>query len=425
MENNQIDQKQEQKTQFVGDFNSSNQKEIDENISINQQSLNMSTFKTKYLLDKLQAQNSLKQNLFLNNFVKQQADIQQAQEDSFQKNEFESRKIEQNDNTEEYIPQQNNLLIQSQEKINHLSLNETTTQKITNQNQDNEEQIHHKFNYQEKKYSINNQQDQNQLSSISFQDFTKGILFTENNNTVTPKVVQSNKQSGQNQYDLAKRLTQIPQDETLDLSSSNIQAPKLFNIQNQQKITIEKTQSFQSKDSPKIKESVSENYWLQNQVQNQTQKYEGLNNKTFFKQIYDNIFKHRFCKKRDLLSQGLDRFSIKFIERQVKKDLDILQLFKDVLFLKKAVMIILDKDQLAAISLIGCSKNFLGIQENNIDRYIEKLTKDKQLSHFEEQFAISLSEKFKQQNIELFLQRCFSQKENQNEIDQRILSSIY
>ncbi|KAL4432470.1 hypothetical protein ABPG74_013324 [Tetrahymena malaccensis] len=239
MENNQIDQKQEQKTQFVGDFNSSNQKEIDENISINQQSLNMSTFKTKYLLDKLQAQNSLKQNLFLNNFVKQQADIQQAQEDSFQKNEFESRKIEQNDNTEEYIPQQNNLLIQSQEKINHLSLNETTTQKITNQNQDNEEQIHHKFNYQEKKYSINNQQDQNQLSSISFQDFTKGILFTENNNTVTPKVVQSNKQSGQNQYDLAKRLTQIPQDETLDLSSSNIQAPKLFNIQNQQKITIE------------------------------------------------------------------------------------------------------------------------------------------------------------------------------------------
>ncbi|KAL4476031.1 hypothetical protein ABPG72_007917 [Tetrahymena utriculariae] len=293
---------------------------------------------------------------------------------------------------------------------------------IINENQNKDDQINHKFNTQESQLSNNNQQDQNQLNVMLVQDSSKGISNIENSNTKTPKLLQ-------------KIFFLFACDETLLSSESNLQAQKLFSLQKKQITTKEQrnsnnythqftqkinkqmkelkfeakfykkqvlndlspkkndnqrlkyiqtknmteTQSFQSKDSSKLKESFSSNQYCQNRIQNQA------------------LLK---CfKKKDLLSQGLDTYSQKCIERQVKKDLDILQLFQDVLLLKKAVMILLDKEQLAAISLIGCSQDFLGIEEKNVDKYIEKL--------------------------KLFLQRCLAQKENQNEIDQRILSSIY
>ncbi|KAL4507597.1 hypothetical protein ABPG73_012285 [Tetrahymena malaccensis] len=155
------------------------------------------------------------------------------------------------------------------------------------------------------------------------------------------------------------------------------------------------------------------------------QRFQAIFNQKFIQEIHKNIFQTKFRKKQEyLLSQGLDQHTKKFIEEQLIKDLNIFQLYKDILFLKKAIMVLLDKQQLAAIKVMGCSQKFLQFQQNEMQTLLRFQTNEKMASHFEEQYSLWISEDLQYQNIQQFLQKC-QNDQNMSEIDRRIFSSIY
>ncbi|KAL4491918.1 hypothetical protein ABPG72_006173 [Tetrahymena utriculariae] len=124
---------------------------------------------------------------------------------------------------------------------------------------------------------------------------------------------------------------------------------------------------------------------------------------------------HKSCK--------FDKKIKKFIEKEVHKSLDVLQLYKDQIFLKKAIMILLRKDQLAAIEFIGICPQALNKRGDcNQDNQHEKKEK---LNYFEKQFAISISNQLTKEYAQKFLDRVnLNQQSYLNEIDKRILSCL-
>ncbi|KAL4470442.1 hypothetical protein ABPG74_012053 [Tetrahymena malaccensis] len=81
------------------------------------------------------------------------------------------------------------------------------------------------------------------------------------------------------------------------------------------------------------------------------------------------IQKNRICGKKSYQEKlGFDINSMNKIQEQVNKNLDIYQLYKDIILLKKAIMIILTKEQLAVLNYVGCSTEFLSMK----DTYKEK-----------------------------------------------------
>ncbi|EAR88997.1 AMP-binding enzyme family protein (macronuclear) [Tetrahymena thermophila SB210] len=155
-----------------------------------------------------------------------------------------------------------------------------------------------------------------------------------------------------------------------------------------------------------------------------TKKLEVMMNSNVSKNIQKIIFGTKFWqKKADKQDQEFDISVKQLIESQVEKSLDILQLYQDIIFLKKAVMVLLSKDQLAAISLVGCSPYFLSKEINQKNLNVSASQEIKRRNYFEEQFAITLSQELKIKYIEKFLDKC-TKDTDLNDVDSRILSSI-
>ncbi|KAL4433379.1 hypothetical protein ABPG74_017483 [Tetrahymena malaccensis] len=133
--------------------------------------------------------------------------------------------------------------------------------------------------------------------------------------------------------------------------------------------------------------------------------------------VQDKIFKFKLHKKENYLeSLGLGKQAIQFIEHQVENIIDFSKIIEELTLLKKAIMIILNKDQLAALKLVSCSKEFIK-NVNNTSSINNKM------SYFEEQFAISLSIDKQIDFMKQFIIKCKTQS-NLSTIDQRIYSSI-
>ncbi|EAR92506.2 AMP-binding enzyme family protein (macronuclear) [Tetrahymena thermophila SB210] len=124
--------------------------------------------------------------------------------------------------------------------------------------------------------------------------------------------------------------------------------------------------------------------------------------------------------KTDKISKQLGKQTKKAIEEQLNKNLDILELYKDIIFLKKAALILLSKEQLAALKLIGCSTFYL----NNISNKEDKnSSKENKISYFEKQLDILSQESLQSKYIQKFLTKC-QKSENLEDVDYRIISSI-
>ncbi|EAR97783.2 AMP-binding enzyme family protein (macronuclear) [Tetrahymena thermophila SB210] len=128
-------------------------------------------------------------------------------------------------------------------------------------------------------------------------------------------------------------------------------------------------------------------------------------------------------QKSEQKEGGISKIQLQKVEYQIKKDLNILNFIQDIILLKKAVMMILTKDQLAAMHLIGCSQNFLELNLSSKNCNLNQLEYRNKLSHYEMQLAISQSKKFQEQYLSEFLQRC-TNVENTSELDQRIVQTI-
>ncbi|KAL4461462.1 hypothetical protein ABPG74_016086 [Tetrahymena malaccensis] len=151
------------------------------------------------------------------------------------------------------------------------------------------------------------------------------------------------------------------------------------------------------------------------------------------KQVYQTIFSHnisfkslhpkqiwlKLCRKGK--NDDFDQAK-QVIQNQVFKSLNIFELFKDVILLKKAIMVLLSKDQLAALRLIGFS----------YDTYIQKDIENKQTdddyqkkgnNYFEKQLKILSSDELQQKYLNKFLDKLYNGTEL-SEVDFRIVQSM-
>ncbi|EAS06398.2 AMP-binding enzyme family protein (macronuclear) [Tetrahymena thermophila SB210] len=104
------------------------------------------------------------------------------------------------------------------------------------------------------------------------------------------------------------------------------------------------------------------------------------------------------------------------IEQQIYKQLSILDLYKDFLFIKKSIMMLLSKEQLAVMHLVGYSSEYQTDQ---------KLSISNNKSYLEQQQDILNSQDLQSKYVQSFFQK-FQKKidiDESSEIDKRIISS--
>ncbi|KAL4469923.1 hypothetical protein ABPG72_006563 [Tetrahymena utriculariae] len=169
----------------------------------------------------------------------------------------------------------------------------------------------------------------------------------------------------------------------------------------------QKTISLNDQNKPKLQENKPE-IKHSNQIINQKQQQSFIKKK---------IFGFRVFRKSNYLKYiRLDLRQKQKIEQQIYKDLNIFEFYKDLIFLKKAIMMLLTQDQLASMYFIGFSSSLL-----NQKQAITDIQSDK-LNYYEQQTIVN-SEDLQNYYIYQFIERC-SNREKMSEIDKRILNSI-
>ncbi|KAL4466553.1 hypothetical protein ABPG72_010604 [Tetrahymena utriculariae] len=251
---------------------------------------------------------------------------------------------------------------------------------------------------QQKQQSINQDEE-----AITIQ---REKIITDFNN----QYISSHKKSPQNQMIQGKNtnLKQKPKTEVTD------------QVSDQQTLqTKHQSIGFLLSDR-KIQETKDLNF-----VCNNISKLKALQSKSLTKQIMKSVFSFKISKQQNQsISNNLAKSQRKIIFEQVSQDLNIFQFYKDIIFLKKAVMLLLDSQQLAAVKLLGFSSDFLDLDLNNISHSdLVQLTKEKKISYLEEQFITYQSDEIQQEKLSQYLQK-FQNQEKSNEIDFRIISSI-
>ncbi|KAL4512793.1 hypothetical protein ABPG72_017478 [Tetrahymena utriculariae] len=160
-----------------------------------------------------------------------------------------------------------------------------------------------------------------------------------------------------------------------------------------------------------------------NSVQQVNKSFQVLNDKSMQQKLENMLFKTKLFKKQEYLqSKGLKEKIISEFDQQIEDSLDFYTFYKEILQLKKAIMILLNKEQFAALQVIGIdiekiNQNF----ENNIIANCQEETHE---NHFKEQYEIQKSKKLQSQYINNFLKRCQDNRLNLDIIDKRILSSL-
>ncbi|KAL4484580.1 hypothetical protein ABPG74_019757 [Tetrahymena malaccensis] len=180
----------------------------------------------------------------------------------------------------------------------------------------------------------------------------------------------------------------------------------IFESQSPKFTILNQCETKQSVFSPKM----NQNQDLQNSQQNVE--------RIQFIQLFDL---RRFCKKKqiDVQYNQEQKLAKKNIEQEVLKSMQILELYKDLIFLKKSVMVLLKKDQIAALQLVGYSQNKLIQYGKNC--YIG--SNQFENNFFEERLELLNSKDLQSKYIKKFIKKCQS-VQNLNQIDQRIYSSI-
>ncbi|KAL4445154.1 hypothetical protein ABPG74_021967 [Tetrahymena malaccensis] len=210
---------------------------------------------------------------------------------------------------------------------------------------------------------------------------------------------------------------------------SYLKSPQYQSQDSKEKIFQNTSPTFQQNQMKQkliLKNKVSQNQKqiLNTQASNQqvNESLKILNEKQFSQKLEDKLFSTKLFKRRDQLEyQDLNKQILKKIEQKIDDSLDFLKFFKEVLFLKKAALILLSKDQLAAIQLIGI--DIQDIEPSNHVVQQKQEGEDYAMNYMKEQFEILQSTELQSQYIKIFLQKC-QNKQSVDPIDKRILSSL-
>ncbi|EAR82436.1 AMP-binding enzyme family protein (macronuclear) [Tetrahymena thermophila SB210] len=141
-------------------------------------------------------------------------------------------------------------------------------------------------------------------------------------------------------------------------------------------------------------------------------------NKQLSSKLADLLFKFKIRRRSEYeVKLGLNQKTKQLIEEQIDKNSDFSKLYEEIIFLKKAIMILLTKEQFAALKYVGCSDSFL-----LSDSVIKS---SKKINYFEEQFAISLLKEQQSKYFKQFILKCSNNNtKDLTLVDQRIYSSI-
>ncbi|KAL4509859.1 hypothetical protein ABPG73_023075 [Tetrahymena malaccensis] len=287
-------------------------------------------------------------------------------------------------------------------------------------NQDNFNSIHNKpiFNTKENLFHVNKDH-LAEISPLNIQnEEIQGIAVADKNLGDLKNI--DNIESKQNSDDKAQihiQISKIGQEnlikkgENMEIKQQKLDSVK-DNKQQSEQMNILKNNTIQIQQAVKLdQQQLTQNNILQanaDSKQKETERFKHLFNGSIQKFIQNNIFKMKLRGKNEYLaSSGLDLETKKQIEEFVNEGMDIYKLQKDIMLIKKAIMIIFSCDQLAALKLVGISK--YGV--------------DNKSNHFMKQFSLLKSEEEQLKYMTDFLTRKKEQT-NLSEIDQRILSSI-
>ncbi|KAL4453405.1 hypothetical protein ABPG74_017612 [Tetrahymena malaccensis] len=339
---------------------------------------------------------------------------------------------------------------QNRSKIQVDCSNQTPIQ-ISHDNKQKTNIFQNSYKIIERQKSFVDQEDSQEIHSEATknQNIYKNQFTQNQNRSFGPKLIQSSKDNKPNQnqknsqnqiscdkieifleeikndlnttnekINLSNQLQAVFQDQFQGINNDSIKMHQKDNqsVLNTQMFSnqIKRTQS-EINNKQKIRKNLVDSGNFQF-IQNQKQTNKIQNNKNPLKQdqqakeLQKIIFASKIYKQNDyLMSKGFSSKEKTQIQEQVDKDLDIFQLYKDLLFFKKAIMILFTPDQLATINLIGCSTNLLQLRDEIKNSSIQEgqfvfrlqvnykilyFQKDlKQYgSHFEQSFAILQSE---------------------------------
>ncbi|EAR96729.2 hypothetical protein TTHERM_00758910 (macronuclear) [Tetrahymena thermophila SB210] len=347
--------------------------------------------------------------------------------------------------------QLNNTQLNQQDEILQIEEEEEKkSPKVADQFYDLDEQ-----QQQENKEQRNN--NQNQLKKEQIIDkISNNILFT----TETNEIIKNSNDSGQNIFKTSPRIqfsqnrnesyqncrdrplseiSKIPQsasifkneiqrqssifqkDNTLCFTERQMQQPTLIE-QDEQKLTNCQVTTIQASNTNQTskKNSTIIEYYIQ--------KLKTIQDINIFKRFTEINFGYRFtlqkinCFKKKTNQEDQQKFSNEskiFIEKQVLKSMNILELLKDVIFIKKSIMLLMSRDQLAAMKLVGYSENYIQ------DHYLKKEAgkQKRETTYLEQQLDIYDSTDLSSEYIKKFIQKCNNSK-ILDKLDKRILSSI-
>ncbi|KAL4481642.1 hypothetical protein ABPG74_007731 [Tetrahymena malaccensis] len=151
--------------------------------------------------------------------------------------------------------------------------------------------------------------------------------------------------------------------------------------------------------------------------------FQALNDKSAQQKVEKILFQFKLFKKNQfLLTKGLQEQMIKEFEQRIDESLDYFVFYKEILLLKKAVMMILSKEQFAALQVIGIDMDYQ--KQNNEVSKATKQAEDNIVNHFKEQYEILQSKDLQLQYIGDFLKKYEYNRQNLDNIDQRIFSSL-
>ncbi|KAL4489983.1 hypothetical protein ABPG72_009282 [Tetrahymena utriculariae] len=273
-------------------------------------------------------------------------------------------------------------------------------EKQTYQSEEYQEQICvPSFTAKQQQFTLNSQK--RIIYNDKLQDEIKENIISETNNESSPKSENIKNSSSFNQE---KSILQ-PKIVFKSKKSQDYQSIKKgIELQNSQRSKLQNNQ-VQSKMDDLSKKQNLLNGFLSSRMYNQK----------LSQKIEDTLFSLKlFNKKKDFEKKGLNQIAIQSINSQVSNTLDFMSFYRDILLLKKAIMVFLSNEQLAALELVGFTDMFL---EGNIDKI------DKKANYFEQQFTISQSEELKCKYIEDFIKKC-QQSQNLSCIYYRIFSSL-
>ncbi|EWS74787.1 AMP-binding enzyme family protein (macronuclear) [Tetrahymena thermophila SB210] len=196
---------------------------------------------------------------------------------------------------------------------------------------------------------------------------------------------------------------------------------KQQSIQNQQQSILNAIKSSNSNSNLQLKAKIGENSHKSVDFEVLQQKLQNIQSLSLSEKLKRIIFNQNYCSKKQSDQKKLSNKAVELVEKQVRKNLNIINFLNDILLLKKAIAMILNKQQLAALQHLSYSENYLQLDMNNVDI---KQIKDQNLTHFEAQSVLLENQEVQQYFMNKFLQRCMDENNSLTKIDKRIYKSF-